>query len=395
MTAGRRPFARLGRIAPAVALLVAFALGAVLLRDRPAPGTAPGEPGGGPSAPVSDEMVQALLARTEDSGFARPSGPWEISLPRDHGGHPAARAETWMLAAQLEDAAGRPASVQFSLSRFGLVPETSAQTDESWALRALYRADLAVLQPGDTELRAGERFSRGAGAAGHDRQAGEVWLDDWTLSWETEPEAAPELALAARLGALRVDLSLVPEKAPVRAAGGDAPFRGFALSRLSVRGRILAEGEAVAVSGTAWLDRAWGELPLPGGPLGYDRLQLQLDDGTELSLVRTRRRDGRGPVTVDGFLVNASGGTVALSDGGLSMMPRDAGTAGAGDGPRYPVAWRLSGPDMDLDVAPLAGDGARAFAFGGRALPVRAEGRHAGRKVTGRGILQMTGYDAP
>jgi predicted secreted hydrolase len=40
----------------------------------------------------------------------------------------------------------------------------------------------------------------------------------------------------------------------------------------------------VALTGTAWLDRLWGDVPLPGGPVLRDRLVLHLSDGTDLSL---------------------------------------------------------------------------------------------------------------
>ncbi|PWJ21398.1 lipocalin-like domain-containing protein [Jannaschia seohaensis] len=345
------------------------------------------------SVALSVEAVEAFLAGTEESGFVRPSGTWQLALPEDHGGHSLSRAETWVLAAHLEDAEGQPASVQFALSRFGLAPETPDAAAVSWELRSLYHAAVAVWQGGGAEMHAEERFSRGAGAAGQDGEAGEVWLDDWTLSYATE-EGARDLTFTARLDSVRVALELTMAKPPEQTADADQPFRGFVVPRLTVSGRIETEDGVTPVSGTAWLDRAWGELPLPGGPLGYDRLQVQLDDGSDLSLVRTRRRDGRGVVTVDGLLFDPAGEAETLSEDVLSMAQHNAdATRPALVG--FPRVWRVSGPELDLQVEALGPDREVSFVVGGWTVPVRVEGERAGVPVTGLGTLQMTGYETP
>jgi predicted secreted hydrolase len=378
----------------ALAGLAVLGVGLAVTFDRSGPEASPSPTAAAHPPAISARMVEDLLARTEGSGFIRPSGPWTLALPDDHGGHAQARAETWLVSAHLEDEDGRDAAVQFSLTRFGLVPEDAEGAGAGWALRALYRAHLAVLTRDGAQVHAEERFSRGAGAAGHDAQAGEVWLDDWTLSYGIGT-GAQGLAFAARLGSVDIDLDMAPMKAPVQAAEGDAPFRGFAIPRLSVSGQIVTDGAVMPVSGTAWLDRAWGELPLPGGPLRYERLQAQLDDGTDLSLVRTGRRDGRGPVTVDGVAIDGEGEATVFSEGTLSMVPRGAAAEGDRQEGGAPVAWRISGPELDLDVAALGADRAPAFALGGWTGLVRIEGRRSGRPVTGLGTLQMTGNEAP
>jgi len=184
-----------------------------------------------------------------------------------------------------------------------------------------------------------------------------------------------------------------PAKAAVQAAGGDAPFRAFAVPRLAARGRLVTPDGTVPVAGTAWLDRAWGELPLPGGPLGYDRLQLQLDDGTDLAVVRTRRLDGRGPVTLEGMLVDPSGTVATVSDERYTLAPRGAPEGPDGAGP--PTAWQVSGPDLELRIEAIDTAPAPAFALGGRTGLVRAEGARAGRPIEGLGNLQTTDREAP
>jgi len=179
-----------------------------------------------------------------------------------------------------------------------------------------------------------------------------------------------------------LDLALTPLKPPV--APGEAtegPARGFAISRLEVTGRVgPAETE---VSGAAWLDRLWGDLPAPGGPLVYDRMIVHLDDGSDLSLLRTRRRDGRGSATIDGVLVDADGEATALGE--------DTALA---DGDE-PGVWRLGAPGLALRATELPGSGLRDFAVPLRHVGLRVEGTRAGAPVSGTGTLLLSPEAAP
>jgi predicted secreted hydrolase len=245
------------------------------------------------------------------------------------------------------------------------------------------------VREGDAAAASAERFSRGAlGSAGHDAAAGEVWLDDWSLAFD--PDAADgALVLAAAVGAEPLRLTLAPVKPPVSPAADDAPFRGYAMPRLEVRG-VLGSGEARReLSGSAWIDRAWGELPIPGaGPVTYDRLLLQLDDGSDLSLVRTRRRDGRGAPTADGALVDAAGAARQLSDPEVEMTPGPLRDAPGGGG--LALDWTVRGPGLDLAVEPVVEDQHHAFAQPMWIGLVRVSGSRNGQPVSGLGALQTT-----
>ncbi len=341
---------------------------------------------------ISRALLQEIVDASAEDAFATPSGPWRVALPSDYGAHPEARGETWTIAAHLSDEAGEVLGVHVSLTRFGLRAPAAEDVPGTWQIGALYRGHVAVIPGSGARVRAAERFSRGAVAAGHDAEAREVWLDDWTLSYGHGPDGRAARVTAA-FGDVRLRLELEPAKTPVRIGGQDAaPLRGFALPRLDVSGEVASDGATRRVSGTAWMDRAWGELPPPGGPLAYDRLVLQLDDGTDLSLLRTRRRDGRGPTNVDGALIPPSGQVEPLSDGAATMRPADAQDAPGGSAP-YPLTWRVAGDDLDLRVSALRPEGGAGFALGGWTGPVRAEGRIGDAEVTGLGTLQMTGYE--
>lgn len=353
--------------------------------------SAGGSPRAAAPAPDIDPFAEiAALSRPEE--FERPEGPWRLSLPRDMGGHGDARAETWAIAAQLRGEDGAPVGLQVSLTRFGLRAPPAARLAGDWELRALHRGHVAVTGAGADGRLGEERFSRGGGVAGHDAEARSVWLDQWRIDYGEGPQE-DRIAVNASAEGVPVRLELTPLK-PALAAneGGAGPLRGFAMTRMRAEGEIGAGAAAMRVSGLAWLDRAWGELPLPGGPLARDRLQLQMGDGSELSLVRSRRRDGRGAASVDGFVVDGAGAARALEEGAVEMEPVDHWSP-PGSESAYPVGWRVSGAGFDLKVAPLAEDQRRDFALPGWSGAVRAEGTRDGADVTGRGMLDLTGYE--
>ncbi|MGR3804741.1 lipocalin-like domain-containing protein [Marinibacterium profundimaris] len=341
--------------------------------------------------------LQDLLAAFEDEPFARPSGPWSVSLPRDYGAHEAMRGDTWMMALHLEDEAGTRIGMTFGLVRLGLRAQAPGSQASPWALRTLYRGHLSLAEDGAAALEAEERFSRGAGAAGADSPSRKLWLDDWQIDYGGA-SAQEGLTLSASANGLPVRLHLSPAKAPVAMAGDDgAPVRGFVIPRLNVQGTIgKAEAER-RVHGVAWLDRLWGDLPLPGGPLSNQRLILHLDDGTDLTLLRTQRSDGRGLATVEGLAVFPDGEALPLppdGPGAIDMTATASWTTQDGSA-TYPVAWQLTGPGLDLTVAPMIENQDPGFALPGWIGAVTVSGRHDGVQVAGMGTLQMTDGSAP
>lgn len=346
---------------------------------------------------TAPSVIEAALAAADDDAFGRPAGPWRLKLPRDHGAHPEARSETWLIAAHLKDERGAEIGVQFSLARFGLTASARPDPSQPWRLRALHHAQISVTRAGAAAARAEERFSRGAGAAGHDAASRRLWLDDWRLTYGGGPNG-DQLELRASIDDAPLRLTLTPAKPALApepgAAGQSAPARGFASPRLIARGEIGAGDAVRRVAGVAWLDRLWGEPPAPGGPLAYDRLIVHLDDGAEFSLLRSHRRGAEGIATVDGVIIDAAGVAEPVSDARVKMTPT-AFWRPAGDGAAYPVAWRIVGAGLDLSVQALQPAPAGAFAAPIWSGTVRAEGARAGAAVSGLGTLQMTGYQDP
>ena len=272
-----------------------------------------------PSAGGRDWL--AVLDELSGEGFEQPTGTWRLELPSDHGVHPNVRTESWNISVHLRDDEGEDVGAQFALQRFGLVSSVAPARESVWELRGIYRAHVVLFDGARNTVDGEERFHRDVpGVAGHDAALREVWLDHWTLRYG-EGDAGNQMRLKVAVDQTELHLDLTPAK-PAVALNPDeivAPFRGYSITRLVAEGFIETGDDRRAVSGLAWLDHFWGDLPLPVGPIALDRMQLQLADGTDVSVTRTRRRDGRGTPTLTAYSVGPSGKVESLA--GLEMEP--------------------------------------------------------------------------
>lgn len=330
--------------------------------------------GSGTGANVDLAQVVASLDRSAEGAL---SGPWTLSLPGDFGSHPAAPSETWSISAHVEDPEGRSMAFTFLLSRLGPARDTDA-AEGPWG-PGPYHVGQAIVTSEEPGFRdTASRASRSVGTAGHDADLGEVWIDDWTMSYGENG-----LDLALRVSDRPLQLSLEPLKAALQLSGEETPgTRGFVIPRLAVTGTLGTGADALRLSGTAWLDRLWGDVPLPGGPLVRDRLVLHLSDGTDLSLLRTRRRDGRGIATLDGVIVAPDGKTTIIDDAVLDVTPETE------DGDRgMPTAWRISGTGLDLRASVLDASLSEGIGLSTWVGQLTVEGEWQGRDVGGTGTI--------
>ncbi len=335
------------------------------------------------------DWMGAMASLSQD-GFERPEQANPLEWPQDHAAHPSARSEVWQMSAHLEGPEGTPVNVQFSMTRIGLVPPDS-QNDtvpSIWELRDIYRAHLIATD--STHNIAEERFGRGvSGQAGFDEELQQLYFDNWALAFpdDSQTNAWQFTATAGNLG---MTLDLRPDKAPLRLDAEDAPFRGYAFTRMDVTGTLTTDGQEMPVTGTAWFDHAWGELPLPGaGPVYSDRMLVHLDNGDDLSVIVSQRSDGRGAPTVDAALIAADGSTRPLGgDIAQVSFPR----LWQGARVEWPVAWAIRLDDaLDLEVTAVSDTQEHEFTPLIWSGLVHAEGQLDGQPVRGSGILQLSG----
>ena len=173
--------------------------------------------------------------------------------------------------------------------------------------------------------------------------------------------------------------------------------RGIAITcganpRLATGGTIRVDGRVYTVAGNSWFDHEWSTSALEPDQAGWDWFSLQLSDQTELMLFRLRHRDDPGQSLLSGTHISDDA-TRTLGRDGFSLRilehwrsPRTA--------VRYPQDWRIEIPALgySLTVTPWLPEQEIDLSFRYWEGAVRVSGHHAGRKVTGNGYMELTGY---
>ena len=321
-------------------------------------------------------------------GFAIPEHR-PLSFPRDHGPHPDFRIEWWYLTATLRGADGAEYGAQWTLFRTALSPGGG----EGWSSPQLWMGHAAVTTA--TDHRFAERLGRGGiGQAGVTAEPFEAWIDDWQMTGRAGPGADVLSALDVRAGgagfsyALSLDATgpIVPQGEmgySVKSPEGQASHY-YSQPFYRVRGELLLDGAAIPVTGEAWLDREWSSQPLAADQTGWDWFSLMFDTGARL--MGFRIRDAGAGYTVATWIA-PDGTPTPMQPGAMAVTPlREARVAGHA----VPVVWRVELPEKAIDVRvealnPQAWMATSVPYWEG---PIRISGSH-----TGRGYLEMTGYD--
>lgn len=340
-----------------------------------------------------------VLAGEDAAGFARATGPRSFEFPEDHGAHEDFRNEWWYFTGNVTTAGGRRFGYQLTLFRSALAPAAPERTSD-WAARQVYMAHFAVTDPVNRAFHAYERFSRGAaGLAGVQIRPFRGWLEDWEIRGDDDP---PPFRLRAVEGGTSIELELDTAKPVVlngiqgfsrkgRDVGNASHY--YSYTRMPTRGTITVGFKTFEVRGSSWLDREWSTSALEEGQIGWDWFSLQLSDGRDLMVYHLRRSDGTSDELSSGTLVDTDGGSRSLNDSEFNLQPLETWTSSA-TGIRYPSRWRLSVPDsaIDLQITPLLADQELDLSFRYWEGAVSVEGSSSGAAVTGRGYVELTGY---
>ncbi|MEJ2307992.1 MAG: lipocalin-like domain-containing protein [Gammaproteobacteria bacterium] len=344
--------------------------------------------------PAASIRVDEAMGGSPDPGFARAFEPREFHFPRDHGPHPAFATEWWYLTGNLDAQDGRRFGYQLTLFRVGLRPGEAAQ-DSDWRSNQVYMGHLAISDIAGGRHYSAERFARAAAdLAGAHVQPFAVWLGPWKLHSESdffplELEAqAGDFGLTLQLHNCDKPMVLQGERGLSRksATPGNASYY-YSCTRLPTTGEVRIGRHSSGVEGDSWLDREWSSSALDSDQAGWDWFALQLDDGRELMFYQLRTREGEMHAFSRGVLVEQDGNVRSLLPDEVRLTPlRDWE---AGDGTRYPVAWRLEVPGfgLDLEVEAVLDDQLMDHRVQYWEGAVDVSGSHAGR-----GYLELSGY---
>jgi predicted secreted hydrolase len=147
------------------------------------------------------------------------------------------------------------------------------------------------------------------------------------------------------------------------------------------------------------MDHEFGSNQLGSDQVGWDWFCLQLDDDRELMLYILRLRDGRLEPHSNGTLIEADGSWRDIPLPGFSVTSVNTWRSRR-SGAVYPSGWRVRVPvhGIDLTVSPSLDDQELITRGPPRVIywegSVRAEGKSAGKAVSGIGYVELTGYAA-
>lgn len=351
---------------------------------------------------------------------------YRMSFPQDHGTHDQFDIEWWYLTANLQDEAGDPYGLQWTLFRFKNPRPRSSQTegsnlssslknspvtlnestvslDKKWHNDQIYMAH-ASIHSLDTHWFS-EKFARGGvGNAGLTALPLNLFIDDWqwlnsdgdtglfpsTLAFSATDTSKPNAEASATF-TLNQTGPLVQHGDngfSVKSNSGHASHY-YSAPFISIEGELTQAIDTVTTApiklkGQAWFDKEWTSQLLDTGTQGWDWLSLHLDDGNKIMAFRMRLKNQDDHVT--GSYITSTGEQITLQPGDLTLQPVSVKKV---DGRQLPLIWKLIIPSkkIDLTISTL-----KDKQWNNAAVPyyegmVKIEGSHGGV-----GFLELTGY---
>ena len=353
-------------------------------------------------APETRLSLLETLAAADTTGYTRAFEPRPFDFPSDHGPHLSFRTEWWYVTGNLSAADARDYGFQLTIFRSALAP-LAPDSPSDWATNQAYMAHFTVTDVEAGEFHAHERFARGAaGLAGATAEPLDGWLGDWSIA-ATTGSTFP-LRLRAGTGGVAIDLALEAGKPPVLQGDQGLSQKGpeagnasyyYSFTRMPARGTVVVDGDTVAVSGLAWLDREWSTSALSDAQVGWDWFALQLADGWDLMAYRLRRADGTDDEWSDAVIVDPTGEATRLRFGDEITLESTGAWTSPVDRAVYPSGWRIAIPTRgwDLTIEPRLPDQELdlSFRYWEGSVTVSGSGE-GGTPVAGRGYVELTGY---
>ncbi len=325
-------------------------------------------------------------------------------FPRDHHVHADFKTEWWYFTGNLTTASGGRYGYELTFFRQGIrPPQERGATTSRFVVGDLKFAHFTVTDPAGRTFLFDQKTSRGSfGEAGFGAGERLAWIDGWEL--QMQPDGAFDLT--AQMTGAKLELHLVPRKAPVihgangiseKAAGEGHASYYYSITRLTTTGELQLGHERLTTMGESWFDHEWATNQLAPGQAGWNWLSAQCDDGSELMLYQMRlTNDAIDPIS-SGTFIRADGRSVSLTNADFQMTPTafwKSPTTAA----NYPISWKVTVPREQLafTIAPVLLNQELVLApivYWEGAFDL--EGAHEGHEVGGHGYLELTGYAGP
>ena len=347
-------------------------------------------------------LLIALANFAADWQVAEPGHRY--AFPRDHHRHADFKTEWWYFTGNLHDARGRRFGYELTFFRQGIQPpnERSAATSR-FVVGDLKFAHFSVTDVSGKTFVFKQKISRGAfGEAGFSDGARLAWID----SWDLRMNADGSFDLAAEMTEAALRLHLVPLKPPVihgpngiseKAAGGGHASYYYSITRLRSSGELRVADDHLPVTGESWFDHEWATNQLAAGQAGWNWVSAQFDDGSELMLYQMRLTNGKIDPVSSGTYIRTDGSSRSLTSADFEMTPVQTWKSEKTEA-TYPIEWKVAVPSekLEFELKPVLADQELVFTplvYWEGAFDL--VGTRAGKPLSGRGYLELTGYAAP
>ena len=185
-----------------------------------------------------------------------------------------------------------------------------------------------------------------------------------------------------------------------KAEGPGRASHYISLTRLRSSGRVVVSGKSYNVTGLSWMDHEFFTHQLTSEQSGWDWLSLQLNGDAELMLFRLRHKDGSLDRWSAGTYVDRDGHAVHLAQKDFTLRAQGE-TWKSDSGAVYPIQWEVIVPALGiagqvrtpLKIQEVSGRTKAAPRYWEGAVDFNGE--RSGHALSGRGYLEMTGYDRP
>lgn len=347
----------------------------------------------------------------EPTGYLSVTGPCNLEFPKDHGPHRGYRTEWWYYTGNLQDASGKHYGFQLTFFRSQISPSGDRQKwprpASAWRTQQVYLAHSAISDISQKQHLQAELVSRAALNLAGAKQAADattIFVKNWSAQINPDRHL-----LKVQTDGFAYEMVLTPEKPPVmhgiagysrKGSAADRASCYYSFSRLNTKGKLSIGENVIEVKGSAWMDHEYGTDMLGPGLKGWDWFSLQLSDRTEvMAYVLKTERGGIGPLT-SATVIESKGQNRQLSNNEFSVTALNTWKS-PNSKAVYPAGWRLQiFPGLfDLTIRPRLAD-QEMLTYGSTGTiywegSVSVAGTKAGKPVTGKGYVELTGYAGP
>jgi predicted secreted hydrolase len=335
------------------------------------------------------------------SSFKQALPGYSYQFPRDDFSHDDFRIEWWYYTGNLTGENNQPFGYQLTFFRVGL--ENAKPNPSSWKIDHIYFAHMTISDINKEKFHFFERINRkGLKNAGAESDRLHVWNENWSL---TQKENTHHLqAIENGIG---LNLKLIPIKKRVLHGTDGISKKGsdsgnashyFSFPRMETVGQVFLKGETIPVRGTSWMDHEFSSNQLNKNLVGWDWFSIKLDNQTELMLYQLRDKNGGKDPHSSGTLILPDGQSRHILNHEFSITPKKSWTS-----PHtkaiYPASWTLILPEGELNVTPDFSDqelyDLRSISGSYWEGSVSVKGKLQGKQVSGKGYVELVGYEKP